>query len=155
MITSSSTDRIEKTIVLKASRGKVWRALTDAREFGAWFGATLDGNIAEGHEVAVRISSPKYAHLRLSLTVERMVPEELFSYRWHPYPVDAAYDYSRDPQTLVEFRLADHPNGVELTVTESGFDSIPLARRAEAFRINTDGRKAQLANIERHVSQPS
>jgi uncharacterized protein YndB with AHSA1/START domain len=152
---TASTDCIEKTIVLSAPRARVWRALTTAREFGAWFGATLDGEFAEGRVVGVRIANPKYAHLRMSLTIERIIPEQLFSYRWHPYPVDTAYDYSKDTPTLVEFRLADHPRGVELTVTESGFDSIPLARRAEAFRMNTEGWNAQLANIERYVSQPS
>ena len=155
MITSSSTDRIEKTIVLNASRSRVWRALTTAREFGAWFGATLDGEFAEGRVVTGRIANPKYSHLQLSLAVERLVPEQLFSYRWHPYAIDPAYDYSKDTPTLVEFRLADHPSGVELTVTESGFDSIPLARRAEAFRMKSGGWAAQVANIERYVSQPS
>jgi uncharacterized protein YndB with AHSA1/START domain len=155
MITSSSTDRIEKTIVLNASRGKVWRALTTAGQFGAWFGATLDGEFAEGRVVSGRIANPKYSHITLALTIERIVPEELFSYRWHPYAIDPGYDYSKDTPTLVEFRLADHANGVELTVTESGFDSIPVARRAEAFRMNSGGWAAQLANIERYVSEPS
>lgn len=153
MTTSTTvTDFIEKAIVIRATRARVWRALTTPAEFGAWFGASITGEFAEGQEAQVRIANPKYAHMRIVLEIARVEPQELFAYRWHPYPVDATYDYSKDRPTLVEFRLADHPEGIELTVKESGFDRVPLGRRAEAFRMNTDGWKAQLGNIERYVS---
>ena len=148
----SSTDRIEKEIQLRAPRSRVWRALANAEEFGQWFRVKLDGGFAEGATVRGRILYPGYEHLTMEIFVERMDPERLFSYRWHPYAIDAKVDYSQEPTTLVEFRIEDAKNGTRLTVVESGFDRIPLARRAEAFRMNDRGWTEQLANIERHVA---
>jgi len=148
----SSTDRIEKEILLRATRQRVFRALTDAEEFGAWFGVKLAGRFAPGERIEGKITHPGYEHLTMQLTVERIEPERLFSYRWHPYAVDPKVDYSAEPTTLVEFRLEDAPGGTRLTVVESGFDQIPEARRAEAFRMNEGGWAAQMQNIERHVS---
>lgn len=147
-----NTDRIEKTVVLRAPRARVWRALTDASEFGAWFGASLTGTFAPGAVVSGRITTPGYEHLTMDLLVERVEPERLLSYRWHPYAVDPEVDYRDEPMTLVEFRLEDVPEGTRLTVTESGFDQIPAARRAEAFRMNEGGWAAQVENIARHVA---
>ncbi len=147
-----STDRIEKKIVLRASPSRVWRALTDAREFGAWFGARLDGAVfAPGAKVAGQIASPGYESWKLEIAVERMEPERLFSYRWHPYP-EPGKDYSAEPTTLVEFRLAKIEGGTELTVVESGFDRIPASRRDKAFRMHEDGWVQQVQNVSRHVS---
>ncbi len=148
----TSTDRIEKAIVLKAPRARVWRALTDAREFGAWFRVALDGPFTEGATVRGRITHPGYEHLTMEVVVERIEPERLFSYRWHPYAVDPGRDYSAEPTTLVEFRLEDAAGGTRLTVVESGFDRIPAARRAEAFRMNEGGWAEQMLNVERHVA---
>jgi uncharacterized protein YndB with AHSA1/START domain len=147
-----STDRIEKQIVLKAPRARVWRALADAEEFGRWFGVRLEGRFAPGARVAGRITTPGYEHVRMEVTVEKVEPETLLSYRWHPYAIDPAIDYSGEPTTLIELRLAEVPGGTRLTVTESGFDRIPAERRAEALRENDQGWAAQLANIERHVA---
>jgi uncharacterized protein YndB with AHSA1/START domain len=148
-----STDRIEKTITLKAPRSRVWRAIARADEFGTWFGVKLDGAFSPGAKVSGRITIPGYEHVVMEITIERVDPERLFSYRWHPYAVDPKVDYSGEPTTLVEFHLEDAPGGgTKLTVTESGFDRIPLARRAEAFRMNDQGWAAQLRNIERHVA---
>ena len=148
----SNTDRIEKEIVLRAPRSRVWRALTDAGEFGAWFGVKLLGRFAAGEHIEGKITHPGYEHLTMQLTVERMDAERLFSFRWHPYAVDPKVDYSAEPATLVEFRLEDAPGGTRLTLVESGFDQIPAARRAEAFRMNDQGWSAQMQNIQRHVS---
>jgi uncharacterized protein YndB with AHSA1/START domain len=148
----SDTDRIEKTIVLRAPRARVWRAIADAREFGEWFRMKLDGEFAAGRTVRGRITYPGYEHLTVELIVERIEPERVFAYRWHPYAVDPGVDYSPEPTTLVEFRLEDVPEGTGLTIVESGFDRIPLARRAEAFRMNTQGWEEQVRNIERHVA---
>lgn len=149
--TNTSTDRIEKKILLRATRSRVWRALTDAEEFGAWFRVKLEGRFAEGQRMVGRITHPGYEHATMEVWVERMVAEELFSYRWHPYAVDAATDYSAEPTTLVEFRLEEAPGGTLLTVVESGFDRIPEKRRAEAFRMNSEGWGIQAENIRRHV----
>jgi uncharacterized protein YndB with AHSA1/START domain len=145
------TDRIEKSVVLRAPRSRVWRAITNAGEFGSWFGARLEGDFAPGARVKGRITIPGYEHVVMDVTVERVEPERLFSYRWHPYAIEPGVDYSGEPTTLVEFRLEEVTGGTRLTVTESGFDRIPAARRAEAFRMNDQGWAGQLKNIERHV----
>jgi uncharacterized protein YndB with AHSA1/START domain len=150
----TDTDRIEKRVVLRAARSRVWRAITQAEEFGAWFGVKLEGAFAEGATVRGRITYPGFEHLTMEMLVERIEPESLFSYRWHPYAVDTSVDYSPEPTTLVEFRLEAAEGGTVLTIVESGFDQIPLARRAEAFRMNEQGWTQQTRNIERYVSHP-
>jgi uncharacterized protein YndB with AHSA1/START domain len=147
-----STDRIEKNVVLKAPLARVWRALSDAQEFGAWFGVKLQGAFAPGAHLQGRITIPGYEHVTLDLLIERVDPERLLSYRWHPYAVEPGVDYSGEPTTLVEFHLAEVAGGTRLTVVESGFDRIPAARRAEAFRMNEQGWAGQIKNIERHVT---
>jgi len=147
-----STDRIEKTVVLRAPRSRVWRAIADAQEFGAWFGVRLEGAFAPGKRLKGQITVPGYEHVTMDITVEQVDPERLLSYRWHPYAVEPGVDYSSEPATLVEFRLGDVAGGTELSVVESGFDRIPLARRAQAFRMNEQGWAEQMKNIERHVA---
>jgi len=148
----SSTDRIERQIVLKVPRKRVWRALTDPAEFGSWFGVRMEGAFAPGARVTGNVTHPGYEHVAWDITVERMEPERLLSWRWHPYAVEPGVDYSKEPTTLVVFELADVPEGTRLTVVESGFDQVPLARRALAYRMNGDGWTQQIRNIERHVS---
>jgi len=150
----TSTDRIEKTVTLRAPRSRVWRALTDAHEFGAWFRVKLEGVFAEGATVRGRITHPGYEHVTMEVLVERIDPEHYFAYRWHPYAIDPKVDYSKEPTTLVEFRLEETAGGTVLTIVESGFDRIPLARRDEAFRMNDEGWTGQVKNIEGHVAQP-
>jgi uncharacterized protein YndB with AHSA1/START domain len=148
------TDRIAKTISLRAKRSRIWRALTTPQEFGAWFGVAMDADVfAPGARVTGKITAPGYEHVALEMVIERMEPERLFSYRWHPYAVEPSVDYSAEPSTLVEFVLADAADGTELNVTESGFDKIPAARRDIAFRMNEQGWGAQLRNIERYVAK--
>jgi uncharacterized protein YndB with AHSA1/START domain len=143
-----STDRIEKRVVLRAPRSRVWRAIADAKEFGTWFRLTLDGAFAEGK--TVRGSHDAF---KVELRIERIEPERYFSYRWHPYPKDPAKDYAEEPMTLVEFTLEDaEGGGTAVTIVESGFDRIPLARRAEAFRMNTEGWAGQIKNLAAYVS---
>lgn len=147
-----STDRIEKSIFLRAPRSRVWRAIANAERFGAWFGARLEGGFAPGARVTGRITTPGYEHLIMDITIERVDPERLLSLRWHPYAIEPGVDYSGEPTTLVEFRLEDAAGGTRLTVIESGFDRIPVARRAEAFRMNDQGWAEQMKNIERYVA---
>ena len=151
---ASSTDRIEKEIVLRAPRARVWRALTQAKEFGTWFRVKLEGEFAPAAHVQGRITYPGYEHLKMELVIEEMEPERLFSYRWHPYAVDPAVDYSQEPMTRVEFHLepGETEGSTRLRVIESGFDRLPAARRAEAFRMNEGGWAEQLKNVEQHVA---
>jgi uncharacterized protein YndB with AHSA1/START domain len=147
-----STDRIEKSIVLRAPRERVWRAIATPEEFGAWFGVKFEGAFALGARVPGRITIRGYEGMPMEITVEKIEPDRLFSYRWHPYAIDPKADYSGEPMTLVEFRLEEVPGGTKLTVVESGFDRIPAARRAEAFRMNEQGWTGQIKNIERYVA---
>jgi uncharacterized protein YndB with AHSA1/START domain len=149
---ATNTDRIEKRVTLRAPRARVWRALTTAKEFGAWFGAKLEGTFRDGATVRGHVTIKGYEHVMLELLVERMDPERFFSYRWHPYAVDSRIDYSKEPMTLVEFRLEDADGGTELTIVESGFDQLPASRRAEAFRMNDGGWNGQIKNIDRYVT---
>jgi len=148
-------DRIEKSIELKAPTSKVWRALTDYREFGEWFGVKLEGPFIPGETVRGQITFQGYEHLKWKVTVQKMEPEHFFSFTWHPYPIDPKVDYSAEIPTLVEFKLAKTASGTLLTVTESGFDKLPPSRRAEAFRMNERGWKAQMENIQEHVQGKS
>ena len=149
---AQNTDRIEKQIFLRAPRSRVWRALTEAEEFGSWFGVKLDGKLAAQRSVTGRITTKGYEHLRFELQVQQIDPESYFSYRWHPYAIDPNVDYSKEPTTLVEFRLEEVSGGTQLYLSESGFEQIPLARRAEAFRMNDGGWTEQMKNIERHIA---
>jgi uncharacterized protein YndB with AHSA1/START domain len=150
---NNSTDRIEREIVLKAARSRVWRALSHAEEFGGWFGVALKGKtFAAGQAVQGQITYPGYEHLGWNVVIDRVEPEGLLSFRWHPYAVDAAVDYSQEPTTLVVFELIAVEEGTLLRVVESGFDNIPAARRQEAFSMNSGGWDAQMKNIEKHVA---
>ena len=147
----SSTNRIEKQVHLRAPRERVWRALTNAQEFGSWFRVKLEAGFVVGQKAVGHITYPGYEHLRFEATVERMEPQHLFSLRWHPAAVDPKVDYSGEPATLVEFRLEDADGGTKLTVTESGFDALPAHRREEAFRMNDGGWAIQMQNVQAHV----
>jgi uncharacterized protein YndB with AHSA1/START domain len=146
-------DRIEKRIELKASPARVWRALTDHREFGEWFRVALDGPFVVGEVSRGHITWPGYEHLKWEAVVQTMEPEKRFSFTWHPYAVDPKVDYSQEPSTLVEFTLEKTPVGTLLVVIESGFDKIPAHRRDEAFLRNDGGWAQQMKNIESHVTQ--
>ncbi|HZF14540.1 MAG TPA: SRPBCC family protein [Steroidobacteraceae bacterium] len=147
-------DRIERKILLKAPRSRVWRALTNAEDFGNWFGAALKGKaFTPGQRTTGQITYPGYEHIVFEVMVERVEPERIFSWRWHPYAVDPKVDYSGEPTTLVEFELRDAEGGTLLSVVESGFEKIPLARRPEAFRMNSGGWDEQMQNIAKHVAK--
>lgn len=147
----NTEDRIEKVVELAAPVSKVWRALTDHREFGQWFGVKLEAPFKPGETARGQITHPGYEHMTLEMEIERIDPERLFSYSWHPYAIDPAVDYSGEPSTLVEFRLEPSTKGTRLTITESGFAALPAPRRLEAFRMNSGGWDAQTRNIAAHV----
>ena len=147
------SDRIEKTIEIKAPVSRVWRALTDHQEFGTWFRVRLEGPFVTGQVSRGQITYPGYEHLRWEAVVQKMEPERLFSFTWHPYAIDPNQDYSSEPSTLVEFTLQSTAAGTLLRVAESGFDKLPGQRRLEAFRMNDSGWSQQIQNIAEHVER--
>jgi uncharacterized protein YndB with AHSA1/START domain len=145
--------RIEKRIELKAPVSRVWRALTDYREFGEWFRVKLDGPFVPGEISRGHITYPGYEHVKWEAVVQKIEPESLFSFTWHPYAVDPKKDYSKETPTLVEFKLEKIPGGTQLVVTESGFEKIPSERLADALRMNDGGWAEQMKNIESYVAK--
>ena len=148
-----NVDRIEKRILLRAPIARVWRALADAEQFGQWFGVKMNGSFAPGARLRGQVTHKGYEHVPFEITIERMDPERLFCWRWHPAAIDPKVDYSAEPTTLVVFELEETPEGTLLTVVESGFEGIPLSRRLEAYRRNEQGWTAQMNAIEEYVSQ--
>jgi uncharacterized protein YndB with AHSA1/START domain len=146
-------NEIEKQIDVKAPLSRVWRALTDYREFGQWFQVRLDGPFVPGQACAGAMTYPGFEGKPFTVVVKEIQPERLFSYTWHPYALDPDRDYDAEPQTLVVFTLHEIAGGTRLTVNESGFDSLPADRREEAFSMNEGGWEAQLQNVARHVAQ--
>ncbi len=147
-------DRIEKEIELKASVARVWRAITDYREFGEWFRVNLNGPFVPGQIAQGQITYPGYEHLKWEAVIQEMEPERLFSFTWHPYGIDPKIDYTKEAPTLVEFKLEKSPIGTRVLLTESGFDKVPEYRREEAFRMNDGGWAEQMKNIESHLASP-
>lgn len=161
---TQTTDRIEKQILLKAPLARVWRAISDSTEFGTWFGMKFDGPFAPGARMRgtivptqvdpeVASAQKKYEGTPFEITIEQIEPQRLFSLRWHPGAVDPNVDYSQEPNTLVVFELKETSEGVLLTLTESGFDGIPLERRAQAFAQNERGWTLQMKLIEAYLAQ--
>jgi uncharacterized protein YndB with AHSA1/START domain len=146
-----TSDRIEKNFQVSAKRSRVWRAISDAGEFGTWFGMKLDRPFAPGATVFGRLTIPGYDHVTLEILVEKIEPEGYFSYRWHPYPMNPAIDYKAEPTTLVEFKLQETADGTAVAITESGFDRLPASRRAEAFRMNDGGWTGQSKKLASYV----
>lgn len=146
------TDRIEKQVLIKAPRARVWRALSDQTEFGTWFGVKFPpGAFRPGATVRGKITYPGYEHVEMTIELVDVEPEKRLSYRWHPNATDPKVDYSSEPSTLVTFTLEDAQGGTLLKLVESGFDKIPLQRRADAFRSNDGGWAEQMKRIERYV----
>lgn len=149
--TPAATDRIQKTIVLRAPRSRVWRALTDSTQFSEWFGVKVEQPFTAGRRSRGPVTIPEYAHLTFEIEVQRMEPERFFSWRWQPGgdpDIDPA-----EPMTLVVFELEEIPEGTRLTVTETGFDQIPIARRSKAYRENDEGWTGQLENVRKYLAR--
>ena len=159
---NTTTDTIEKTILLRAPLHRVWRAISDSAEFGTWFGVTFEGPFVAGAPVRGTITATKvdpevarqqkpHEGKAFHIVVDQIEPERLFSFRWHPYEIEPGMDYSTEPTTLVAFRLRETSEGVQLTLTESGFDQIPLERRARAFAANEGGWSLQMILISKYL----
>jgi len=155
-------DRIEKKITLRAPISRVWGAVSDAQQFGAWFGVAFDGPFVAGKRLTGKIRpttvDPEVAKLQephegkaFEFTVDRIEPQRLISFRWHPFAIEPKVDYSKEPATLIVFELVEVPGGTLLTISESGFDGIPLERRAEAFKANEGGWEHQSKLIEKYL----
>ena len=158
----STTDKIEKKVVLRAPHERVWKAISDSKQFGSWFGVDFDGPFVAGQRITGRMAPTKvdaavakrqepYAGMKFDYTVDRIEPMRLFSFRWHPFAIEPGVDYSKEPSTLVVFELAKVEGGTRLTITESGFERIPLERRAKAFTANDGGWEKQTTLIEKYV----
>lgn len=151
--TTPETDRIERSILINAPRQRVWHALSNAEEFGGWFGVNLKGKtFAPGQRVQGPMTIEGHENVIFDIVIQRVEPEHLFSYRWHPYPFDTNIDYEKEQRTEVTFTLQDTGDGTLLTVVETGFDNVPPERRLEAFRMHSNGWVAQMDNIQRHVT---
>jgi uncharacterized protein YndB with AHSA1/START domain len=150
----SATDRIERKILLrKIPRSRVWRAVSNAEEFGQWFQVNLQGqSFTPGGRVRGNILYPGYEHIMFEARIERVEPERYLSWRWHPAAIEKDVDYSHEPTTLVEFELQEEGGGTLLSIVESGFDRLPPGRRLDAFRMNSGGWDEQGKNLERHVA---
>ena len=152
-MTTTSTDRIEKQVLIHAPRSRVWQAITDYKQFGEWFRVELEGPFEAGMPARGKVTYPGYEDMKWEMVVDRIDAEHLFSFRWHPYGIDPGVDYSSEPMTLIVFELEEVADGTLLRLTESGFDQIPLERRAKAFEMNSMGWAEQMKNIERYVAK--
>ncbi len=153
MTSTTTSDRIEKQVRLDSPRARVWRALTDTKQFGQWFGVDLHGTFVPGAPTRGKMTPKGYEHVTFECIVEKMEPERYFSFRWRPYAIDPNVDYSKEPRTLVAFTLEEVDGGTVLTVVESGFDGIPASRRAKAFEMDSKGWAAQMENIRKYVAE--
>ena len=150
--TAAPSDRIEKQVTYDAPRSRVWRALTDVKQFNSWFGIALAGSFTPGTEISGPLTHPKYSHVIVTLWIEKMDAERFFSFRWHPYAIEEGIDYASEPTTLVSFTREDVDGGTKLSIVESGFDAIPESRRARAFSANSGGWTAQAENIRKFLA---
>ena len=150
---NNNLDRIEKVVDLKAPRSRVWRAISDHREFGDWFRVVLEQPFAVGKEARGRILYPGKEHLTWRAVIAAIEPERYFALNWHPYAIDPNHDYSDEPMTLVEFTLSDAPGGTRLIITESGFDKRPPHRRVESFPRNNEGWSIQSDNVRAYLDR--
>ena len=158
------SDQIQKVTVLKASRERVWKAVSEAKQFGAWFGVEFDGEFKAGAHMTGKMRPTQadaeaakrqeaYAGMKFEFWVDEIQPPSRITFRWHPFAIDPKRDYSHEPKTLIVFQLDEVDGGTKLTITESGFDQIPLERRAEAFKMNTGGWDAQAKLLEKYVTR--
>lgn len=138
-MTVADLSRIDRTIEIDAAPDRVWRALTAADELSAWFQVTIEGEIAPGREVWMTSMHPQHKGVRFRVRIVEMRPPHHFAWEWHPGAVDPGVDYSREPRTTVSFTLEPSGRGTRLTVSETGFDAIALARRARVYKDNTQG----------------
>jgi uncharacterized protein YndB with AHSA1/START domain len=149
----SEISSIEKRILIRAPRERVWRAIANAEEFSKWFGVKIDGVFEPGARVKMTATNKGYEGMVVYVTIEQMEPDRFLSWRWHPGAPQPDVDYSAEPTTLVEFHVEDAEGGAMLTVRETGFDQISLARRAGVYKDNVGGWEAQTQSLARYIGQ--
>lgn len=160
---TTDTNTITKTARLRAPLARVWSAISDSAKFGAWFGAEFDGPFAAGATVAGRIRpttvdaevatlQEPHAGMPFTVVVERVEPPSLLAFRWFPHGVGGP-EHPDDPMTLVSFALTPHGDETDLVITETGFDAVPLERRAQAFSANDGGWAHQTRLIGLYVTR--
>jgi uncharacterized protein YndB with AHSA1/START domain len=147
-------DRVEKTIELRAPRSRVWRAISNGKELGAWFGLgmplELVGDFVPGAQISGTWIIDGREVKEPFCTIEHVEPERALVFRWVPYEVPPGEDHAKHPTTRIEFRLEDIANGTRLTVVESGFSRLPADKQYKR-RENGDGWALQLHAIAQHV----
>jgi uncharacterized protein YndB with AHSA1/START domain len=150
---SNDTNSLSRSITIKAPRSRVWQALTDSKQFGQWFGVTMETPFHAGKPAYGIIDNPNFKGMKMELAIDRVEPESFFSWRWHPYAVDPKVDYSKETPTLVTFELSEKAGVTTVVITESGFDKIPKHRQPDAFRMNGDGWSIQAERIRDYVEK--
>lgn len=150
-MTTADTNRIDRTIDVNAPPDRVWRALTTAADLATWFHVRIEGEIAPGSEVWMTSTSPGYEGQRFLVRVTEMTPPRRFAWQWHPGAVDPAIDYSKEPWTTVTFTLEPSGGGTRLSVSETGFNEISVARRAKVFADNSGGWTEVIVWIQQHA----
>ena len=161
---SSTPDRIEKEILLDLPIARVWHAIGDSQAFGSWFGVSLEEAFIAGRRLKAKIvpttvdaevarQQQPYEGKTFDLFIERVEPLKRLAFRWHPYAVEPGIDYSDEPTTLVTFELKEVPGGTQLTLTESGFDQLPLERREKAYEMNAGGWAMQMRLIGKYLAR--
>jgi uncharacterized protein YndB with AHSA1/START domain len=148
---SDELTRIDRTIEIHAPPERVWRALTDPRELSAWFQVTIEGGIAAGQEVWMTSAHPEHQGQRFQVLFKELTPPTRFVWQWCPGAMDPKVDYSREPRTTLTFTLQPSPGGTRLSVAETGFERISLARRAKVYVDNSQGWTEVLGWIGKHV----
>jgi len=151
-MSQASQDRIEKTVDLKAPVARVWRAITDYRQFGEWFRVRLDGPFEVGKTTTGQITYPGYEHMTWTSVTEQLEPERLFAFSWPPGDVDPDTRYDDDAKVIVEFHLEPIDGGTRLTIVETGFLQFPEPKRLEVLRSNEQGWDIQAENIAQYVA---
>ena len=152
-MTVAELSRIDRTIELNAPRERVWRALTNADELSAWFQVKIEGAVAPDIDVWMTSLHPGHAGQRFRVRFTEMTPPERFVWEWHPGEVDPERDYSREPRTTVTFTLEPSARGTRLSVSETGFDEIALARRAKVYKDNSQGWLEVLVWLQTYVEE--
>lgn len=153
-------------ILLQATRERLWKAVSESDQFGSWFGVAFDGPFVQGARLTGRIVpttvdsdiaklQEPHAGKSFELSVDQIEPMRRISFRWHPFAIEPGVDYSNEPTTLIVFELHEAAGGTLLTISESGFDQIPLFRRATAFEANDGGWAMQTTLIAKYLATPA
>ena len=150
-MTDDALNRIDRTIEVNAPPDQVWRVLTTAKDLSTWFKVSVEGDIVAGAEIWMTSLNSGHEGTRFLVRIKEMTAPRRFVWEWHPGAVDPAIDYSREPWTTVTFTLEPSGRGTRLSVSETGFNDISLARRAKAYADNSQGWTEVLVWIQKYA----